>query len=74
MPNDYVTKSHFDETIETINKKLEKLDKLDKLSEQVDWLVGKHQGHGEEHTLLNNTVSEHSDNLEIINGKLGITV
>ena len=74
MPKDYVTKLHFDEVIETINKRLEKLDKLDKLSEQVDWLVGKYQDHEEEHTLLNSKVSEHSDNLEIINGKLGITV
>ncbi|KKR00259.1 MAG: hypothetical protein UU15_C0042G0003 [Candidatus Levybacteria bacterium GW2011_GWC2_40_7] len=74
MPNNYVTKSHFDEVIGTINKKLEKLDKIDKMSEQIDWMVGKIQGHEEEHTLLNNTVSEHSDNLETINGKLGIVI
>jgi prefoldin subunit 5 len=73
-PKNYVTKEHFDEVIETINKKLEKLDKLDKLSEQMDWLMGKYQSHDEEHTLLNNKVSEHSDNLEIINEKLGITL
>ena len=77
MPNDYVTKSHFDEVIGKIEKKLGRIDgmseTLDKMSEQLDWLVGKYQGHEEEHTLLNNKVSEHSDNLEIINGKLGIT-
>ncbi|MFH0749841.1 MAG: hypothetical protein V1917_02925 [Candidatus Gottesmanbacteria bacterium] len=71
MPKDYLTKSHFDEVIEKIEKKVEKLDKM---SEQLDYLVGQYRGHEEEHTLLNNKVSEHSDNLEIINGKLGITL
>ena len=71
MSNDSVTKSHFDEVIEKIEKKF---NKIDKMSEQLDWLVGKYQGHEEEHTLLNNKVSEHTDNLEIINGKLGITL
>ncbi len=69
--NNFVTKDYFDEKF---GKVMEKLDKFDKMSEQIDWMVGKIQGHEEEHTLLNNTVSEHSDNLEIINGKLGITI
>lgn len=71
MPNDYVTKSHFDEVIGTINKKLEKLDKL---SDQMDWLVGQYRNHTEEHELINNRLSKHSDNLEAINQKLGITI
>ena len=78
MAKNYVTVEHFDEVIEAINNKFEKidhkLDKLDKLSEQMDWLIGKYQTHDEEHTLINNTLSDHSDNLEIINGKLGITL
>lgn len=69
--NNFVTKDYFEEKFAKV---MEKLEKVDKISEQVDWLVGKYQAHEEEHTLLNNTVSEHSDNLEIINGKLGITV
>lgn len=69
--NNFVTKDYFEDKF---GKVMEKLDKLDKISEQVDWLAGKYQGHEEEHTLLNNKVSEHSDNLEIINEKLGITV
>ena len=42
------------------------------MSDQLDWIVGKYKGHDEEHTLLNHRVSEHSDELELINAKLGI--
>lgn len=38
MPNDYVTKSYFDEHIEKMDKK------LDKMSEQLDWLIGNIKG------------------------------
>lgn len=66
---DYVTKKHFDEVTGEINTKL---DKLNKMSDQLDWIVGKYKGHDEEHTLLNHRLSEHSDNLDTINTKLGI--
>ena len=69
--NDYVTKSYFDEQFDKI---LEKLKKLDVVTEKLDWLMGKYRNHDEEHTLLNNKVSEHSDQLEVINEKLGITI
>lgn len=72
--SNFVTKQHFDEVIEKIHEKLNKLDKLDKLSEQMDWLIGKYEAHDQEHELLNYRVSEHSDNLETINQKLGIQV
>lgn len=49
-------------------------EKFDKVLEKLDWLIGKYSAHEEEHTLLNNKVSEHSDNLEVINDKLGITL
>ncbi len=71
MPTNYVSKLHFDQVIGEVNKKL---DKLNKISEQLDWLVGKYQGHDEEHTLLNNKVSEQSNNLELVNQKLGIQI
>lgn len=76
---DYVTKIHFDQVIEKINKQLAKLDKmseqfgkLDKIMEQLDWLVGKYRNHEEEHTLLNGKVAEHSDRIEVIEEKIGI--
>lgn len=69
---DYVTKEHFDEVIGEIKSKLIKLDKIEVAIEKLDWLMGKYRDHDEEHTLLNNKVSEHSDNLELINAKVGI--
>ena len=61
--NNYVTRKYFDKVIK---------EKFDKVMEKLDWLIGKHKAHDEEHTLLNNKVSEHSDQLEVINTKLGI--
>lgn len=46
--------------------------KLNWIIEKLDWLIEKYNAHEEEHTLLNNKVSEHSDNLDTINTKLGI--
>lgn len=78
--NDFVTTQHFDEVIEKIQEKLTKLDtvdtkldKLDKLSEQMDWLIGKYRDHDEEHILLNGKVSDHSDRIDVVEQKLGIT-
>lgn len=67
----YVTQEHFDEAIDKITIKL---NTLDVLLEKLDWLMGKYRDHDEEHTLLNSKVSEHSDNLEIVNEKLGIQI
>ena len=66
MPNhnNYVTKEHFDQVIK---------EKFDKVMEKLDWLIGKYKGHDEEHTILNGRVSDHSDRIEVIEEKLGIT-
>lgn len=72
MSSDHVTKNHFDEVIDEINTKLKKLDKIEVVIEKLDWLMGKYRDHEEEHTLLNHRVSEHSDQIEEINNKLGI--
>lgn len=45
---------------------------LHKLDGKLDWIVGKYRNHDKEHILLNHRISEHSDNLDIINTKLGI--
>lgn len=75
MQSNYVTKDHFDEVIkEKFDAVWDKLKKLDKVSEQMDWLIGKYRDHEEEHTLVNNKLAEHSDNLELINTKLGIQI
>lgn len=64
MPTqNYVTTDYFDKVLK---------EKFDKVMEKLDWLIGKYRSHEEEHILLNNKVSEHSDNLEEINQKLGI--
>jgi hypothetical protein len=71
--NDYSTKSHFDGSVDILYKRFDDVDKkLSWIIEKIDWLIGKHQAHEEEHTLLNNNVSEHSNQLEVINAKLGI--
>lgn len=58
-----------------INKRFDDVDKkLNWIIEKIDWLIGKYNAHEEEHTLLNNKVSDHSDNLELINAKLGIQI
>lgn len=57
--NDSVPKKYFEE-------------KFNQVIEKLDWLIGKYNAHDEEHVLLNNKVSEHSDQLEVINNKLGI--
>lgn len=62
--SNYVTQEHFDEVIK---------EKFDQVMEKLDWLIGKYKAHDEEHTLLNGRVSDHSDRLEIIEEKLGIT-
>ncbi|MBI3385489.1 hypothetical protein HY031_00185 [Candidatus Gottesmanbacteria bacterium] len=61
------------------DKKLEeKLDplhqKFDKLFEKIDWFAGKYTKLEEEQKLLSGRVSKQSDNLEIVNEKLGITL
>ena len=56
-----VSKKYFDE-------------KINKLMEKMDWIIGKYRDHDQEHILLNNKVSEHSDNLELINAKVGIQI
>lgn len=65
--NDYITKSYFDEVIKKLDKK------FDLVMQKLDWLVGKYKAHDEEHTLLNGQVSDHSDRIEVIEGKLSIT-
>lgn len=67
--NYFVTKAYFDEKFGQVE---EKLKKLDWVLEKLDWLIGKYNSHDEEHTLLNNKVSEHTDDLETIKQKLGI--
>lgn len=57
----------FEEKLVPVEKKLIGID------EKLDWLIGKYKNHDEEHTLLNGKVSEHSDRLEIVEEKLGIT-
>ena len=64
--NNYVTQDHFDETFKGVDSK------FTLIMEKLDWLIGKYSAHDEEHVLLNNKVSEHSDNLELVNTKLGI--
>ena len=72
---DYVTKDHFDEKMNRVDEKFNTVDKkIDQVIEKLDWLMGKHKAHEEEHILLTNKVAEHSDNLELINAKLGIQV
>lgn len=62
-----------------LDKKLEeKLDpikkKLQNVDEKLDWLIGEYKKFDEEQKLLSNKTSEHTDNLELINAKLGIHV
>lgn len=58
--NNLVTKKYFDQKIQDILEKL-------------DWLIGKYNTHDEEHTLINGQLSDHSDRLEVIEQKVGIT-
>lgn len=71
--NDYVTKNQLKSTVDQFSKRFDSVDKkLEWIIEKLDWLIGKWNAHDEEHTLLNNKVSEHSDQLEVINTKLDI--
>jgi len=69
--NNFVTREYFDEKFGQVEKKLKKLDWI---LEKLDWLIGKHRDHEEEHTLISGKLSEHSDRLEKVEDKLGITV
>lgn len=64
----YVTKERFDDTMKRIDTK------LDWIMEKLDWLVGKYKGHDEEHILITGRLSDHSDRLETIEERMGITV
>jgi hypothetical protein len=57
-----------EEKLTPINRKLKTVD------EKLDWLIGEYKKFDEEQKLLSNRVSEHTDNLELINTKLGIQV
>jgi hypothetical protein len=68
MKQSYVTKDHFDKTIELTNEK------INKILENVDWLVGAYKKFDEEHTILSDKVSNHSDKLDKIEETLRIQV
>lgn len=64
--NDYVTRGEFDDAMQKIDKK------FDVVIEKLDGIAGEFKKFDEEQTLLSNKVSEHTDNLDSINEKLGI--
>lgn len=78
----FVTKVHFDNTMSGVNTKFDatnaRLDsvdaRFDSVIEKLDWLIGAFKRLDEEHVVLSSKVSEHTDNLEIINEKLEIQV
>lgn len=73
--NNYVTKDYFDEKMNQVDEKFNQMDKkADQVIEKLDWLMGKYKAHDEEHILLTNRVSEHTDQLEVINAKLRIQI
>lgn len=58
----------FEEKLDPLRKKMQTID------EKLDWLIGEYKKFEEEFALLGNRVAEHTDNLETVNGKLGITL
>lgn len=58
----------FEEKFGSMQKRLVTVD------EKLDWLIGKYKSHDEEHTLISGSLSDHSDRLEVVEDKLGITV
>lgn len=63
-----LTKDYLDQTLDAKLKELKQ-----SLEEKLDWLIGKYKSHDEEHTLMSGQLSEHSDRLEIIEQKVGIS-
>ena len=68
------TQQMFEELLEQLRVRIrEDLTKeLQRLDDKLDWLIGAYKKFDEEQTLLNGKVSNHTDNLEVINEKLGI--
>lgn len=59
-------------TKEYLDKKLQVLKQG--LDEKLDLIIGEYKNHEEEHTLINGRLSEHSDQIDTITQKIGITV
>lgn len=63
--NNIVTKNYLDTKLKELKQALD---------EKLDWLIGEYRKHAEEHILLSNKVSEHSDRLEVVEEKLDVGI
>ena len=73
--NDLVTQSYLDQKLEEFfETKFDAINKrFDKLMQKLDWFTGKYTKFDEEQNLISSRVADHSDRLEVVEKKLGIT-